>query len=215
LVEAVLRLPAEQLGAVEQFLAGLRAPEPEPVRPPTSPRDWPHAPLHRISEGGTYIVTAGTYEKEHHFRGAERLDYLEANLLSTTKEHGWQLEAWAVFSNHYHFVGHAFAGAADLALLTRELHARTACHVNRLDGAPGRTVWFNYWDTRLTYETSYMARLNYVIQNPVKHGLVRVANQYRWCSAAWYERTVPASRVRTVYRFKTDTVNVEDDFDPI
>ena len=41
---------------------------------------------------------------------------------------------------------------------------------------------------------SYLARLNYVHQNPVKHGLVRVANQYRWCSAAWLEHGIGRPR---------------------
>ena len=67
----------------------------------------------------------------------------------------------------------------------------------------------------MTFEKSYLARLNYVHQNPVKHGLVPVATQYRWCSASWFERTAAPAQVRTVYRFKTDKVRVLDDFDPI
>ena len=35
---------------------------------------WPHAPVHKTSKHGTYIVTAGTLHKEHFFRGKERLD---------------------------------------------------------------------------------------------------------------------------------------------
>jgi len=49
-------------------------------------------------------VTAGTLYKEHRFAGPERLDLLESALLGIMKDSGWQLEAWAVFSNHYHFV---------------------------------------------------------------------------------------------------------------
>ena len=70
-------------------------------------KDWPHAPMHRLSEYGTYIVTAGTYQKQHWFRGADRLDLLESTLLRVMKKFGWRLEAWAAFSNHYHFVAHA------------------------------------------------------------------------------------------------------------
>lgn len=51
-------------------------------------------------------------------------------------------------------------------------------------------------------------------QNPVKHGLVPVANQYRWCSAAWFERTASTAQVKSIYRFKVDQVRVRDDFDP-
>ena len=51
------------------------------------------------------------------------------------------------------------------------LHEDTAEEINRCDGTANRTVWFNFWDTKLTFETSYLARLNYVHQNAVKHGL--------------------------------------------
>jgi putative transposase len=57
-----------------------------------------------------------------------------------------------------------------------------------------------------------LARLNYVHQNPLKHGLVPIANQYRWCSTAWFERTATPAQVKTIYSFKTDEVNVRDDF---
>jgi REP element-mobilizing transposase RayT len=40
--------------------------------------------------------------------------------------------------------------------------------------------WHNFWETRLTHEGSYLARLNYVHQNPLKQGLVEVAKQYPW-----------------------------------
>ena len=94
----------------------------------------------------------------------------------------------------------------------RELHSRSAIELNRRDSVEGRPVWHNFWDTRLTYQYSYLERLNYVHQNAVKHGLVAVANQYLWCSAAWFERTAPPAQVKTIYRFKTDKVNVYDDF---
>ena len=74
------------------------------------------------------------------------------------------------------------------------LHSRTASWVNNADATPGRRVWYNYWDTRLTYEKSYRARLNYVHQDPVNHRLVAVANQYPWCSAAWFERTATPAK---------------------
>jgi putative transposase len=178
---------------------------------------WPHAPTHRLSETGTYFVTAATYLKVHHFRGADRLRVLHRGLLNLTQEFGWQLEAWAVFSNHYHFVAHSPFGqttAGNLSEMLGKLHAKSAGWINRLDNAAGRQVWHNYWDTRLTYLKSYLARLNYVHQNPVKHGLVPVANQYPWCSARWFERTASAAKVKNIYRFKIEGVRVSDDFEP-
>ena len=178
---------------------------------------WPHAPTHQLAEGGTYFVTASTYQKEHHFRGPDRLAVLHRGLLKLAAQSGWHLEAWSVFSNHYHFVAHSPADTTDASSLTAmltELHSKTSIWVNRLDRTPGRQVWFNFRDTRLSFRQSYLARLNYVHQNPVRHGLVPVANRYPWCSAAWFERTASVAQVKSIYRFKTDQVRVDDDFEP-
>src|SRR6266571_4994972 len=61
---------------------------------------------------------------------------------------------------------------------------------------------------------SVLARLNYVHQNPVKHGLVLVANQYPWCSARWFEREASPAMVKSIYRFKTDQLQIPDEFEP-
>ncbi len=177
---------------------------------------WPHAPLHRLSEQGTYFLTASTLHHEHHFRSKERLAVLHRGLLKVAAQFGWRLEAWAVFSNHYHFVGHSpecEATAESLREMISKLHEKTAKWVNRLDKKPQRQVWFNYRETRLTYEKSYLARLSYTHQNPVKHRLVPVANQYPWCSARWFERTARPAQIKTLYGLKTDQVNVPDDFE--
>jgi len=185
---------------------------------PKNEINWPHAPVHRLSESGTYFVTASTYNKQHLFRGSERLGVLERGLLRVMKDFGWQIEAWAVFSNHYHFVAHSPEAATDASNLSQMLgvlHTKTGGWANRLDQKASRTVWHNFWDTRLTYETSYLARLNYVHQNAVKHGLALTANQYRWCSAAWFERTASAAMVKSIYGFNIDQVKVQDQFEPV
>ena len=56
--------------------------------------------------------------------------------------------------------------------------------------------------------------MNYVHQNPVKHGLVPVANLYPWCSAAWFEREASTAIVKSIYRFKVDRLQVFDEFNP-
>ncbi len=174
---------------------------------------WPHAPGHRLGECGTFFVTAGTYRKAHFFREAGRLEVLHRGLLALAEKHGWLLEAWAVFSNHYHFVAHSPRnGAESLPLMLGQLHEKTAKWVNQLDAIPCRKVWHNYRETRLTFEKSYFVRLNYTHQNAVHHGLVPVANQYPWCSAAWFERTATPAQVKTIYGIKTDRVRVDDDY---
>lgn len=173
---------------------------------------WPHAPSKIVKGPGLYIITAGTYRKEPMFSGDEKLDLLLDTILIVAEELGWRLEAWAVFPNHYHLIGHAPNTTNPAYDLTKRIHARSAQALNRMDGVSGRKVWFNSWDTRLTYEKSYLARLAYVHQNPVKHGLVKIARDYRWCSAAWFEQNGEHAFVETVLSFPIDKVNVRDDF---
>ncbi len=187
-----------------------RPSEPLPDKP-----GWHHAPLHRFEPGGAYMITAGTLNKRPLFIGDTRLSLLEDTLLGVFREHGWQPQAWAVFPNHYHCVALAPAGDAGLPLrdAVRCVHSLSARELNRLDGAPGRRVWFQYWDTRLTYEKSYYARINYTQNNAVKHGLVARAEQYAHCSAAWFSQNADDVFRRKVATFGYGRVSVADDFD--
>ncbi len=177
-------------------------------------KDWPHAPIHRLDGSGIFMVTSATLYKKHLFNSPVKLSLLESHLLKLAKDYAWQLEAWAVFPNHYHVVVRSQPETQpdSLPKLLKHLHNKTAIELNRLDGVTGRNVWYNFWDTKLTYEKSYLARLNYVHQNPVKHGLVAVASQYEWCSAAWFERMATPAQVKTIYSFQTDQVKVYDDY---
>ncbi len=186
-------------------------------------RDWPHSPVHRVSQAGTYIVTAGTYLKQPLFRGADRLRYLCETLLELAEKHAWQLQAWAVFPNHYHFVALSpapvpTAGASSrtpsrsLSEFTKHLHSVTAIQANRWDQTPGRRAWFQYWDTQVTFQKSYLARLGYVHKNAVHHGLVREPSLYPWCSAGWFQRRAATSFYKPVMGMKVDRVRVADDY---
>jgi putative transposase len=116
-------------------------------------------------------------------------------------------------SNHYHFIGQSSEDSSTLRKFITHLHALSARLLNQRQNIEGRKVWHQFWDSRITFENSYCARLNYVMNNPVKHGLVDRACDYPWCSASWFEQNAPKSRYKTIASFKTDSVNVVDDFE--
>jgi putative transposase len=174
--------------------------------------DWPHAPLHRLGEPGAYFITAGTYKKEHFFRAHERLDRLQTLLFTLATSYGFPLQAWAIFSNHYHFIANADRDASSMKAMIAELHSVSAREINRMDTRTGRRVWYQFWDKHLTFERSYLARLNYVHQNPVHHRLVADATNYHWCSASWFESQVSRAFAESVKRFRADRLKVVDDY---
>ena len=175
-------------------------------------REWIHGPSHKFEPHAVYFLTAGTYRKVRLFDTAGKRDFLLDSLFHEAQHWDWDLQAWAVMSNHYHFVATAPANPKTLRRMITALHSKTAIWINQVDDMPSRHVWFQYRDTCLTYQRSYLARLNYVHNNPVKHGLVRNAEDYTWCSMAWFQRNAEEGFRRTVLSMKHDKVNVEDDF---
>jgi putative transposase len=174
--------------------------------------DWPHAPLHRfVKEDAIYFVTAATYLKQHFYRTAKRLDGLQTRLFALAREHECSLQAWSIFSNHYHLV--VSANGENVRRMLTRLHTEEGTDANELDRTPGRQVWFQFRETELTYERSWLARLRYTHENAVHHRVVPEATLYRWCSASWFESNARRAFVNTVKSFKIDRVNVPDDFE--
>lgn len=158
------------------------------------------------------MVTAGTLHKELLFQKPHELDNLQNTLFELSLKYGWRLEAWAIFPNHYHFIAHSPEDPTSLKKFITHLHASTARTLNQQHHKPGRKVWYQFWDTQLTYEKSYLARLNYVMQNPVRHGIVKRAEEYAWSSTRWFLEKTPLSRQQSIDRFKIDQLQVQDDF---
>jgi len=174
--------------------------------------NWPHAPLHLVFEKGIYMVTAGTYHKVPYWNTPERLDFFQQSLFQTAEEFGWKLQAWAILSKHYHFMAQSPENSNNLKRFVGKLHMTTAKQLNEWDKQPGRKVWFQFWDTQITFEKSYLARLNYVHFNPVKHNIGGNAEEYKWCSAGWFMQNASSALVKTVQGFKANRLNVPDDF---
>jgi len=174
--------------------------------------NWPHGPAHWLFEPGFYIVTASTYRKLPHLNSPLRLDFFQDCLFKCASEFGWNLRAWAVLANHYHFVAASPPDPRTLRKFLGKLHMQTAKQLNHWDNTPGRKVWFQFWESHITFERSYLARLNYVHHNPARRGVVPLAENYKWCSASWFARNVPPAFVNMVKSFKIDRVQVPNEF---
>jgi len=156
-----------------------------------------------------YFVTARTLYQISHFKSAARLTWVRDRLLELAAQYQWRMEAWAVLSNHYHFVAHSplEEGAAEsLGRYLKHFHADVTRYVNKVDGLEGRKIWHNYRETHLTFQKSYLARLHYTHHNPVHHGLVALATDYEWCSARELEHACTPAWVKTIGSFHYDEI---------
>ena len=156
------------------------------------------------------MVTAGTYKKLPYLNSPERLDLFLKSLFEYAEEFQWSLRAWAVLSNHYHFLAASPPDPKSLRRFLSKLHMKTAKEINRQDNKPGRKVWYKFRESRITFEKSYLARLHYVHYNPAKHGVIPLAENYKWCSASWFKNNAPTAFVATVKDFRTNQLDMSD-----
>lgn len=157
-------------------------------------------------------MTAGTYPRQNYFNTPTLLTRLTNILLNLAECHSWILQAWAVFPNHSPFIAES-RQPGTLRRLVCELHSVSALGLHRQRNALGRKVWFQHWESRLTFHRSFLARPNYVHQYPARHSFVRKASQYKWCSAGWFERKAAPAFLKTVASFPIDRLDIPDDFD--
>ena len=176
-------------------------------------KTYPHNPPHYFVPNAMYIVTGAILHNRRLLKSDKHKLLVMDILLERATHWKWVLEAWAILENHYHFIARAPENALTLEKLIRQIHSKSAVELNKLDHVLGRKVWYNYWDTCITLETSYYARLHYVHLNPVKHGLVENAEAYPFCSYRWFLEKADESFQNTVMNQPIDGVDVFDDFD--
>jgi putative transposase len=95
--------------------------------------------------------------------------------------------------------------------LIQGLHSINAKFVNRIEETPGQRVWYNYWETCIKKESSYYARMLYVMMNPVKHGLVQNPENYPFSSYKYFiENSKP--EFQKIILSCADDAQVEDNY---
>ena len=176
-------------------------------------KTYPHNPPHYFVPNAMYIVTGSLLYNQRLLTDDKRKSLVCDILFDRTARWGWDLEAWAILENHYHFIARAPENALSLEKLIRQIHSKSAVKLNKLDKTVGRKVWYNYWDTCITLETSYYARLHYVHLNPVKHGLIENAEAYPFCSYRWFLEKADETFQHKVMNQPTERMDIFDDFD--
>ena len=136
----------------------------------------PNRPIHLYSDNDRYFITAAIYEKRR-LLADPSLKILVFELIQKYFEkYEWDIHHWVVLDNHYHVIGRSKIGR-DMSLIIQGIHGCSAATVRKATGCE-LPVWWNYWDYCPRNEADYMTRVNYLLNNPVKHGYVRKLTDY-------------------------------------
>ena len=93
-------------------------------------------------------------------------------LLGVLGQRDAQIHAWCVLPNHYHALIETNAILEVLADLGR-MHGRLSFDWNGEEQTRGRQVWCGAVERYMRNDRHFWATINYVHNNPVRHGYVR------------------------------------------
>ena len=114
----------------------------------------------------------------------ERIAFLVEDALLHFDDQRYRMIAWCVMPNHAHVVAEIWEGWP-LAGNVHSWKSYTAHAANRSLGRTG-DFWFReYFDRFLRDDRHFRNAVQYIDQNPVKAGLVRLPEEWRWSSAWW------------------------------
>ena len=140
-----------------------------------------HSPPHFHGISGTYLITSACYEHRPIFEDLVDLSYLTDEMLHALMAAGIQPQAWVFLPAHYHFLAHV----EDIGIISETLrltHSRIATQINGRQQARWRKVWYRFSDRLIRDNRHYLATINYIHYNPVKHGYVDDADNWAWSS---------------------------------
>lgn len=148
-----------------------------------------HSALRRgrvSTDGGVYLVTFATFQRAPLFG---TFDLAAPACRAMTDPSLWQssrLLAWVLMPDHWHGVLQLHDGER-LPDLVRRLKCNSARAVRGCAGASLR-VWARaYHDRAIRCSESAMAAARYVLDNPVRAGLVASRGRYPYWDAVWVE----------------------------
>jgi putative transposase len=93
-----------------------------------------------------------------------------------------EMHAWVIMPNHVHLL---FTAHGDVSRLMRRLKGYSARQANQLLGRTGQPFWQDESYDRLVRTGEEFRRIErYIVNNPVKAGLVESIEKYPWSSAS-------------------------------
>ena len=146
-----------------------------------------------------YLITAACYEHARVIgKSNDRMSWFYEELLNAVEEVA-RVHAWVVLPNHYHLLLFA-ESIQEVKTSLGKLHGRSSYRWNGEEGARGRKVWYAAAETVMKSERHFWATLNYIHNNPVKHGYVGKWQDWPWGSAGNFLEKMGRDEAKRIWR---------------
>jgi len=135
-------------------------------------------------EGGFYHITSRGNQREKIFWDAKDRERLKKILERTKERYGYLLHAYVLMSNHYHLLMETPHGS--LHQIMQNINTSYTVYINRKYHRIGHLFQGRYKAFVIDKDKYLLALSRYIHLNPVRAGVLKRAEQYRWSSYQEY-----------------------------
>ena len=134
--------------------------------------------------GMYHVMLRGINRQSIFEEDADRYHFM--SVLALCKElSGFRLHAFVLMSNHIHMLIEPLDEPLDI--IYKRIGTRYAVWYNRKYQRSGHLFQDRFRSENISTDQYYQTVLRYILQNPVKAGMVKDPGEYRWSSYAAYE----------------------------
>ena len=133
-----------------------------------------------------YFLTICTYQRENGFPCADTVELASSQLLRVAEREAFALLAYCFMPDHVHVLAEARSSVADLRRFVWSAKQRSGFLYRQ---RAGRRLWQNsYFDRTLRENQSPVDVIRYIVDNPLRRGLVLSAVEYPFWGSQVYSR---------------------------
>jgi len=135
-----------------------------------------------LGSGATYhVASRGVRRLPIVYDDLDRRWFFE-DLTKIVRDHRWRCHAYCLMTNHYHLL--IETPEPDLSVGMWKLNQRHALRINRRHGFEGHLFQGRFFGELVETDSHFIGLARYIDQNPVRAGLCRRAELWRWSGCA-------------------------------
>ncbi|HML35409.1 transposase [Sporomusa sphaeroides] len=139
----------------------------------------------KISVTGFYHIVFRGINRLHLFEEDSDFIYFLNNLQHLKHEMQFEIHAYCLMSNHVHMLIKERA-PGDISLIMKRLLTKYAMYFNRKYDRSGALISSRYKSVPIEIDEYFIPLLCYIHQNPIRAGIVSIAEEYRFSSYREY-----------------------------
>lgn len=130
-----------------------------------------------------YALTCCAHERRKVFEDPHVVRAARDQLLRTADCERFAIPAYCFMPDHLHILAVGTGASSSLPALAVQFKRASGYGYARVHG---RRLWQkNYWDRVLRSDAAMLSAMRYILQNPVRAGLVTSGLTYPWSGSQW------------------------------